>query len=143
MFLNEYEQGGGPLIDIGTHALDLTLWVMNNYKPRMVVGTTYKKMRGQKEPANAWGGWGPEAFTVEDSAFGFIVMENGATIALDASWALNTEEPIPEGSCRLCGSKAGASILFDKVTIDKGEFGRLVETKPDLGAGSVARSTTA
>ena len=30
VFLNEYEQGGGPLIDIGTHALDLTLWMMNN-----------------------------------------------------------------------------------------------------------------
>ena len=30
VFLNEYEQGGGPLIDIGTHALDLTLWTMNN-----------------------------------------------------------------------------------------------------------------
>ena len=34
VFLNEYEQGGGPLIDIGTHALDLTLWCMNNYKPK-------------------------------------------------------------------------------------------------------------
>ncbi|PWM25900.1 MAG: hypothetical protein DBX40_04355, partial [Clostridiales bacterium] len=30
VFLNEYEQGGGPLIDIGTHALDLTLWCMAN-----------------------------------------------------------------------------------------------------------------
>ena len=34
VFLNEEEQGGGPLIDIGTHALDLTLWIMNNYKPK-------------------------------------------------------------------------------------------------------------
>ena len=34
VFLNEYEQGGGPLIDIGTHALDLTLWKMDNYKPK-------------------------------------------------------------------------------------------------------------
>ena len=36
----KYEQGGGPLIDIGTHALDLTLWLMDNYKPRMVVGNS-------------------------------------------------------------------------------------------------------
>ena len=111
---------------------------MNNYKPRMVVGTTYKKVENP-ECGNPWGGWGEdENKTLEDAAFGFIVMENGATITLDATWALNTEEPIPEGSCRLCGSKAGASILFDKVTINKGEFGRLVETKPDLGAGGVA-----
>ena len=42
VFLNEFEQGGGPLIDIGTHALDLTLWMMNNYEPEMVVGKTYR-----------------------------------------------------------------------------------------------------
>ena len=41
VFMNEYEQGGGPLIDIGTHALDLTLWCMDNYKPKYCVGTTY------------------------------------------------------------------------------------------------------
>ena len=138
VFLNEYEQGGGPLIDIGTHSLDLTLYLMNNYKPRMVVGTTYKKVENP-ECGNPWGGWGEdENKTLEDAAFGFIVMENGATITLEATWALNTEQPIPEGSCRLCGSKAGASILFDKVTVNKGEFGRLVETKPDLSAGGVA-----
>ena len=39
VFLDEEKQGGGPLIDIGTHALDLTLWMMDNYKPKMVVGT--------------------------------------------------------------------------------------------------------
>mgnify|MGYP000824075328 FL=1 len=44
VFLNEYEQGGGPLIDIGTHALDLTLWCMNNYKPKYCVGSVYKKL---------------------------------------------------------------------------------------------------
>ncbi|MBQ4074314.1 MAG: Gfo/Idh/MocA family oxidoreductase [Clostridia bacterium] len=138
VFLNEYEQGGGPLIDIGTHSLDLTLYLMNNYKPRMVVGTRYKKVENA-DCGNPWGGWGPdENQTLEDAAFGFIVMENGATITLDATWALNTSEPIPEGSCVLCGSKAGAQIKFDQVVINKGEFNRLVEIKPDLRAGGVA-----
>ena len=31
VFPDKEKQGGGPLIDIGTHALDLTLWYMNNY----------------------------------------------------------------------------------------------------------------
>ena len=51
VFLNEYEQGGGPLIDIGTHALDLTLWMMNNYEPESVTGTTYRKLAGRCRPA--------------------------------------------------------------------------------------------
>ena len=93
VFLNEYEQGGGPLIDIGTHALDLTLWMMDNYKPRMVVGTKYKKLGDQKNTANAWGDWDPEKYTVEDSAFGFVVMENGATVSVESSWALNIADP--------------------------------------------------
>ncbi|MEG2701498.1 MAG: Gfo/Idh/MocA family oxidoreductase [Clostridia bacterium] len=136
VFLNEYEQGGGPLIDIGTHSLDLTLYLMNNYKPRMVVGTKYKKIENP-ESGNPWGGWAEGANTMEDAAFGFIVMENGATITLDATWALNTSVPIPEGSVQLCGSKAGA-LIFNGVTLNKVEFDRLVEVKPNMGEGGVA-----
>ena len=138
VFLNEYEQGGGPLIDIGTHALDLTLWMMDNYKPKYCLGQTFHKLNKDTNQGNAWGNWDPEKFTTEDSAFGFIVMENGATITLEATWALNTDEPIPEGSCRLCGSKAGASIRPNQVIINKGEFGRLEEIRPDMSAGGVA-----
>jgi predicted dehydrogenase len=43
VFLNETEQGGGPLIDIGTHALDLTLFMMDNYEPAYAVGSVYHK----------------------------------------------------------------------------------------------------
>ncbi|QHQ59740.1 Gfo/Idh/MocA family oxidoreductase [Anaerocolumna sedimenticola] len=136
VFLNEYEQGGGPLIDIGTHSLDVTLYLMNNYEPKMVVGTTYKKVNNA-ECGNPWGGWDKDQHTMEDSAFGFIVMKNGATIILEASWALNTSEPIPEGSTMLCGTDAGAQIK-NGVTINKGEFNRLIEVKPDMASGGVA-----
>ncbi len=136
VFLNEYEQGGGPLIDIGTHSLDVTLYLMNNYEPKMVVGTKYKKVNNP-ECGNPWGGWDADANTMEDSAFGFIVMKNGATIILESSWALNTSEPIQEGSTMLCGTDAGAQIKGG-VTINKAEFNRLVEIKPDLSSKGVA-----
>lgn len=136
VFLNEYEQGGGPLIDIGTHSLDLTLYLMNNYEPKMVVGTKYKKVNNA-DCGNPWGGWSSEEHTMEDSAFGFIIMKNGATVTLESSWALNTSEPISEGSTVLCGTDAGAQIKGG-VTINKGEFGRLIEIKPDLSSGGVA-----
>lgn len=136
VFLNEYEQGGGPLIDIGTHALDLTLWMMDNYKPKYAVGTTYHKLADKKDAANAWGSWDPEKFTVEDSAFGFVVMENGATIILESSWALNTLD-IGESQTTLCGTEGGADMK-DGLRINGEKYGKLYTTKPDLSAGGAA-----
>ncbi len=136
VFLNEYEQGGGPLIDIGTHSLDLTLWMMNNYKPKAVLGQTFKKLGDQEETGNAWGDWDPKDFTVEDSAFGFITMENGATIILESSWALNTLD-VGEAECSLCGTKAGVDMK-DGVRFNMIDLGRQTIKKPDLNAGGVA-----
>ncbi len=109
VFLDAEKQGGGPLIDIGTHALDLTLWMMDNYEPKSVVGNTYRKLGDNEGSANAWGPWDPAKFTVEDSAFGFITMKNGATIILEASWAINLLETT-EANCTLAGTKAGADM---------------------------------
>src|SRR5699024_7084154 len=109
VFLDEEKQGGGALIDIGTHALDLTLWMMDNYKPKSVLGSSYHKLGKKENAANAWGPWDPEKFTVEDSAFGFITMENGATIILESSWALNTLE-VDEAKCSLRGTDVGANM---------------------------------
>ena len=137
VFLNEEEQGGGPLIDIGTHALDLTLWMMNNYKPKMVVGTTFKKLGDQKRTANAWGDWDPEKYTVEDSAFGFVVMENGATISVESAWALNIADPC-EASTLIAGVKGGADMLGDDLRINYVKNGRQVIETPNFDAGGVA-----
>ena len=131
VFLNEYEQGGGPLIDIGTHALDLTLWTMNNYKPKYVVGTVYHKLNNDRETGNAWGDWDPEKFTTEDSAFGFIVMENGATIDPSASWALNTLD-VEEARTMLCGTKAGADMHNGELHINGVKHGKQYVTTPNM-----------
>jgi len=138
VFLNEYEQGGGPLIDIGTHSLDLTLYLMNNFKPRMVVGSCYKKVENAA-CGNPWGGWKADENTeLEDAALGFIVMQNGATVTLEATWALNTSEPITEGSCDLFGSKAGARIRRNDVILNKCEFNKQIEITPNMKSGGVA-----
>lgn len=137
VFLNEYEQGGGPLIDIGTHALDLTLWIMNNYKPKYCVGTTYHKLNNDTETANAWGDWNPADFTVEDSAFGFVVMENGATIMLRSSWALNTLD-VREAVTSICGTKAGGDMNRETVTVNGVRNGRQYQTEYNMKAGGVA-----
>lgn len=135
VFLNEEEQGGGPLIDIGTHALDLTLWLMDNYRPKMVVGSVFNKLNKQTETGNAWGDWDPDKYTVEDSAFGHIIMEDGATIALESSWALNLIDAF-EAQSTLCGTRAGADMR-DGVRINGAKYGKLYIEKPELGSGGV------
>ncbi|MGX1194691.1 Gfo/Idh/MocA family protein [Metabacillus sp. SLBN-84] len=136
IFLNKEEQGGGPLIDIGTHALDLTLWLLNNYDVKYVVGNTYKAWDGRTSEANIFGAWKQEDYEVEDSAFGFITMENGATIVLESSWALNTLD-IGEGQTTLCGTEGGADMK-DGLRINGEEFGKFFMKKPELNDGSVA-----
>ena len=139
VFLDAEKQGGGPLIDIGTHALDLTLWMMDNYEPEMVVGTKYRKLADTKNAANAWGPWDPEKFTVEDSAFGFVRMKNGATIYLEASWALNSLD-VNEAKTILCGDKGGADMLGKNggLRINGEKYSKLFVTEHDMSAGGVA-----
>lgn len=136
VFLNEEEQGGGPLIDIGTHALDLTLWMMDNYEPECVLGSIYHKLGDQTNTGNAWGDWDREKFTVEDSAFGFIKMKNGATINLESSWALNSLE-VDEAKTSLCGTKAGADMK-DGLRINSIKYNKQCVEKPALDAAGVA-----
>ena len=142
VFLDEDAQGGGPLIDIGTHALDLTLWCMDNYKPKRVSGSVYKKLGNQTETGNAWGDWDSEKYTVEDSAFGFIHMENGATIILESSWAINMLDS-KEAKCTLCGTKAGAD-MNDGATLNmakNGELATVNQTMKNSGADFYVNKT--
>lgn len=137
VFLNEYEQGGGPVIDIATHSLDLTLYLMNNYEPAMVLGKTHKCLE-HPEAGNIWGDKGVSDTSLEEAACALIVMKNGATIMLETSWALNTDQPIQEGSCRLCGTRAGLLVKGGDLSINKIDFDRATDTKVDLSAGGVA-----
>lgn len=137
VFIDKEKQGGGPLIDIGTHALDLTLFTMNNYEPAYCVGKTFHKLNHQRNTGNAGGDWDTEKFTAEDSAFGFVVMKNGAVIYLKSSWALNIAE-FDEASAVLCGDKAGADISVSKgLSLNTILEGKQVIIKPDLNGGQI------
>lgn len=92
--------GGGPLIDLGVHRLDLALWLMNYPKPTWVMGSTYNHIAAPLAKKEK------KAFDVEDIAVAMIKFENGATIELEASWAANIKER-EHMSTRLLGTKAG------------------------------------
>ena len=87
VFTDKEKQGGGPLIDIATHSLDLTLWFMNNYEPATVTGSAFYKLGRtlQKDnQGNGMGPWDPDTFEVEDAAFGFVTMKDGSLITIDS-----------------------------------------------------------
>ena len=144
VFPDKSKQGGGPLIDIGTHALDLTLWMMDNYEPVSVTGSVFYKLGGlqQATEGNLFGPWDPETYEVEDSAMGFIKMKDGTAISLEAAWAINMSES-REASTTLCGTKAGAEIFSgmsyqqDKLVYNRGRNGQLMNEEL-AGGGAIA-----
>lgn len=108
VFTNKAKNGGGPMIDIGVHALDLALWLMGHPEPESVYGVTYRKFGNRPNVFNPWGAWDPKTFNVEDSAFAMIRFKGGATLQLECSWALNIEKSY--GQTVLCGTEGGAQL---------------------------------
>ena len=78
--------GGGALIDIGVHRLDLALWLMGYPKPTWVMASTCNAIASKLAKKSG------SKFDVEDFATAMIKFENGATIDLAASWASNIKE---------------------------------------------------
>ncbi len=92
--------GGGPLIDLGVHRLDLALWLMGYPKPVWVLGNTWNPIASELARQSG------KTFDVEDLASAFIRFDNGATLSLEASWAANIKEA-DLMETRLLGTKAG------------------------------------
>ncbi len=111
-FLNLEKQGGGPLVDIGTHALDLTLYLMGNPQPETVLGSSYTKI-ADKGCLNNFRDYDPKDYQVEDAAFGYIKMKNGATLSLETSWAMNIMDDEIFGT-EVYGSLSGARFHWGK-----------------------------
>lgn len=101
--------GGGPLIDIGVHMLDLTLWLLDYPKPVSVLGQTYSQFGPKKRGLSEWGKIDDHGkFDVEDMAVAMITFESGLSLTLDASWASHIEEE--NVFLKLYGQEGGASL---------------------------------
>ena len=95
-FTTKEQSGGGPLIDLGVHMIDLAVWFMGNPKPVAVSGTTFSKFADAEKMDSASSKFGDRVengtFDVEDLAMGFIRFENGAVLQIEFSWASNIKE---------------------------------------------------
>lgn len=119
---NKAFSGGGPLIDIGSHALDLAMWLSDNFQPHYAIGKIYNKIASRGSEANFWGEWSKDKMDVEDCALGFIVMKNGMTLTVDATYALNASKEF-EASVDLFGVTGGAELRQQSGVTLVHEFG--------------------
>lgn len=103
--------GGGPLIDLGVHVIDLARYVSGNPKPVSVFGATFKKL-GNRDGLKLTKRYNQtdkkDTFNVEDFASAMIRFDNGMVLAIEASFSLNIKNDV--ATIQLFGTKAGAIL---------------------------------
>lgn len=108
-FTNKEMQGGGPLIDIGAHMLDAALYLLEYPEITYVCATSSDRI-GKRGGCSLMGSWNPDCFQVEDGVFGFLRFENGTSLLIETSFAINQKEK-DSRNITLYGEKLGASLF--------------------------------
>ncbi|MEY7850615.1 Gfo/Idh/MocA family protein [Natrarchaeobius sp. A-rgal3] len=110
--------GGGALMDVGSHALDLLLYFCDWPEIEDVLAQAFSEF-GPREDYSYLEMWGEDGdarmYDVEDSANAFLEFENGCTANIEVAWATNAESL---HSYRIRGTEAGA-VLDITNTLDE------------------------
>lgn len=113
-FSNKAYSGGGPLIDLGVHVIDLVSYLAGKPKPVSVYGATFQKLgdqdgiRDSKDYVAASDQYMEKVFDVEDLAAAMIRFDNGLVLSVEASFSLNLKED--RGEIELFGTQGGAKL---------------------------------
>lgn len=112
-FGEKARSGGGPLIDLGVHVIDLARYLLGGPKPVSVYGATFRKLGNRPDVKGGKAYLSARAndttvCDVEDLATALIRFDNGAVVSVEASFSLNIKKDV--GSIELFGTKAGAKI---------------------------------
>jgi predicted dehydrogenase len=101
-YTDKSQSGGGALIDLGIHMLDLGWHLLGEPKPLSAFAVTRQQFANLSPK--------PEAYTVEDSAFALVKFEGGKSLELAVSWAIN-QAPSQNGTtCRVHGSLGAVEV---------------------------------
>ncbi|MEJ8303680.1 Gfo/Idh/MocA family oxidoreductase [Saccharibacillus sacchari] len=130
-FTDRARSGGGVLIDLGSHYIDLALYLMGMPQVAYAAGRIHRNFM-QNGTRNRHGYIGNEngVFNVEDAAHGYLGLENGASLALDFSWAANIEEE--RFYVELMGTEGGASLVNGTLKLFGEHNGVCLDLTPKL-----------
>lgn len=137
-FADKEIAGGGPLLDIGVHVLDLCWYLMGAPRATTVSGTTYKKLGTRANittlPRYLASDFDPSKNSVEDLATALVRFENGASLILDTSYSLHaTKDSI---AVSVHGDKGGAD-LEPSLEIATEAHGSIVNVTPQISSGTL------
>jgi predicted dehydrogenase len=130
-FVHKHIQGGGAMIDFGVHLLDTALWLLGNPRP-VEVCSSLSQYLGTQPNVNPWGQWNYQEFTVEDQVAAFVRFDNGSSMLLECSWALNVPES--KENVSLSGTDAGMEVF--PLSVNKAAHEMLTSWTPDWMAGA-------
>ena len=131
-FTTKAMSGGGGLIDLAVHFLDLSMWLSSNWEPTRVSAKTYSKFGTPIRDYHYVSMWaGPPkydgVFDVDDYAAGLVRFGGRATLSFEVAWACNAE---PESYIELLGTKGGVKVGTKDGTVLHTELdGRLADVE--------------
>ncbi|MCC6404003.1 MAG: Gfo/Idh/MocA family oxidoreductase [Fimbriimonadaceae bacterium] len=131
VFIDKAQQGGGPLIDIGVHILDLTLFLMGYPQPVSATAQTWDTLGRDPSLYNGMGDYDRAKFTVEDMAVGMIRFKDGSVVVLESSFMANIKDE--QFRTEIMGTKAGILVKGggeDPVEIYTEQDRQLFDLKP-------------
>jgi len=129
-------QGGGPMIDIGVHVIEMAHYLLGEPEPVAAAGNTWTYMGNKKSDiVSQWPGWDYKTYTVEDLAIGQIRFANGAILQIEASFAAHIKEDV--WNFTAIGDKAGCTwqppmIFTDRAGTMVNDSPAFVGTKTDF-----------
>jgi predicted dehydrogenase len=120
-------QGGGPMIDIGVHVIEMAHHLIGSPEPVAASGNTWTYLGNKaSEVASMWPGWDYKTYNVEDLAIGQVRFANGAILQIEAMFAGHIEKDV--WNFTFMGDKGGGH--WDPPMVFTDRAGSMVNESP-------------